>query len=226
MTEIAVTSTARFLSASGLNHNRREFEHVRAGLQECGTRNAHRTLERVSEREDEYLKHVLHSVANGIVQEALQYDCDGIVFEKLDGIHERLPTAVWHSEWAFDRLSEYVEYKTDEAGLFVDTTNPKTTRKRCAECGFIHDDNRPARDTFECQRCGNRNHADHNAGKNVADVYLRRERQSSRGRGVSQYALKSGTVTPPGYTPYPDGSEAESTDKPHPQRSERVSASE
>jgi len=217
--EIAVTSTARFFSAGELNHRRREFERVRGDLQDCGSRNAHRTLESVSGREDEYVKHVLHSVANGIVEEALRYDCDGIVFEELDGIRDRLPDAAWHSEWAFNRLCEYVEYKAEAEGLFVDMTNPKNTSKRCAECGFIHDENRPMRDTFECQNCGNRNHADYNAAKNVADVYLRREQQSSRRRGVSQYALKSGTVTPNrGYTPYSHELEAESTDKPHPQR--------
>ncbi|ELZ24564.1 transposase, IS605 OrfB family protein [Haloterrigena salina JCM 13891] len=217
--EIAVTSTARFFSAGELNHKRREFERVRGDLQECGTRNAHRTLEAVSGREDEYVKHVIHSVANGIVEGALRYECDGIVFEELDGIRERLPEAVWHSEWVFNRLYEYVEYKAEAEGLFVETTNPKNTSKRCAECGYIHDDNRPSRDTFECQKCGNQNHADYNAAKNVADVYPRREQQSSRGRGVSQYALKSGTVTPNrGYTPYSTESEVESTDKPHPQR--------
>jgi IS605 OrfB family transposase len=227
VTEIAVTSTARFFSAGELNHKRREFERVRGDLQECGTRSAHRTLEAVSGREDEYVKQILHSVANGIVEEALRYDCDGIVFEELDGIRDRLTEAAWHSEWAFNRLFEYVEYKAEMEGLFVETTAPKNTSKRCSECGFTHSHNRPSRDTFECQRCKNRNHADYNAAKNVADAYLRREQQSSRGRGVSQYALKSGTVTPnQGYTPYSNESEAESTDKPHPRRSERASASE
>mgnify|MGYP000147405610 CR=1 FL=1 len=217
VTEIAVTSTARFFSAGELNHKRREVERIRGNLQTHGSRNAHRTLEAVSGREAEYVKHVLHRVANGIVEEALCYGCDGIVFEELDGIRERLPHAAWHSEWAFDTLYRYVEYKAEAEGLFVDTTQPKHTSKRCAECGFIHDDNRPARDTFECQQCGNRNHADYNAAKNVAEMYLRRGQQSSRRRGVSQYALKSGTVTPNrGYTPCPDGFEAESTDKPHP----------
>jgi IS605 OrfB family transposase len=200
---------------------------VRGDPQECGTRDAHRTLEAVSGRANEYVKYVLHSVANGIVEGALCYDCGGIVFEELDGIRERLPEAAWHSEWAFDRLYTYVEYEAEVNGLFVDTANPKNTSKRCAECGFTHDNNRPMGDTFECQQCGNQNHADYNAAENVADVYPRREQQSSRRRGVSQYALKSGTVTPNrGYTPYPDGFEAESTDKPSPRRSERVSASE
>ncbi|WP_233710783.1 transposase [Natronococcus pandeyae] len=106
--------------------------------------------------------------------------------------------------------------QTEAKGLCVDTTNPKSTSKRCAECGFIHDDDRLSRDTFECQKCGNRNHADYNAAKNVAVVYFRREQQSSRWRGVSQYALKYGIMTPNwGYTSYAEASEAESADKPH-----------
>jgi len=225
--EIAVTSTARFFSADELNHKRREFERIRGSLQSHGTRNAHRTLEAVSGREDEYVKQVLHSVANGVVNEALRYNCDGIIFERLDDIRDRLPDAAWHSEWAFNRLYTYIEYKAEAEGLFVDTIDPKNTSKRCAECGFVHESNRPRRDLFECQKCGNQNHADYNAAKNVADVYLRREQQSSRRRGVSQYALKSGTVTPNrGYIPYPDGFEVESTDKPITRQSERVSASE
>jgi IS605 OrfB family transposase len=217
VSEIAVTSTARFFSADRLNHTRREFERVRGDLQDHGTRNAHRTLEAVSGREDEHVKHVLHSVANGIVAEALRYNCDGIIFEELDDIRNRLPDAAWHSEWAFNRLYEYVTYKADAAGLFVATTAPQHTSNRCAECGFVSDVNRPTRDTFECSRCGNRNHADYNAAKNIANAYLRREQQSSRGRGVSQYALKSGVVMPDrGYLSYSDAPVAEPTDKPKP----------
>ena len=219
--EIAVTSTARFFSAGELNHNRREFERIRGGLQQTSTQNAHKILQQVGCRETEYIKHVLHSVANGIVGEARRYNCETIVFEELDGIRDRLPEASWHSEWAFNRLTEYVEYKAAEHGIAVVETDPRNTSKRCAECGFVADANRPSRDTFECQQCGNRNHADYNAAKNVADVYLRREQQSSGRRGIGQYALKSGIVNPNrGYTPYSTDVEveAESTDKPFPQR--------
>ncbi|ERG94636.1 zinc ribbon domain-containing protein [Haloquadratum walsbyi] len=95
----------------------------------------------MSGREDEYVKHVLDSVANGIVEE-MEYECDGIIFEKLDDIRDRLPYADWHSMWAFRTLTQYVESKAEEKGMFVDTVNPRNTSKRCNECGSIRDDNR------------------------------------------------------------------------------------
>jgi putative transposase len=193
--QIAVTSTARFFDAAELNHHRHEFEKTRCGLQQTGTQSAHRTIESLSGREERYVKHVLHSVANGIIEEAHEHDCDGIVFEELDGIREDLPEAAWHSEWAFRKLKDYVKYKAEFEGLFVDTTSPRNTSKRCNHCGFTHDDNRHA-GQFECQSCEKSNHADYNAAKNVAELYLRRGHQPSGRRSVSQYALKSGARTP------------------------------
>nr|WP_326544640.1 transposase [Halopiger goleimassiliensis] len=214
VSEIAVTSTARFFSAGELNHVRREFERIRSNIQSSGSRSAYRTLEDVSGREEEFVKHVLHEVANGIVEEALEYDCDGIVFEELNGIRERLPNADWHSEWAFDTLRSYVVYKAKAEGLFVDTTSPANTSRRCPECGSTDSANRVSRDKFDCQSCGCTGHADYIASKNVAAAYLRRGQQSSRRRGVGQYALKSGTVTPnTGFSPYGGEPADESTDK-------------
>jgi len=193
--QIAVTSTARFFDAGELNHYRRECERIRGELQQTGTQSAHRTIEQLSGREQRYVRHVLHSVTNGIVEEALEHDCDGIILEDLEGIREDLPFAQWHGEWAFRKLKEYVEYKAEYEGLFVDTIDPRNTSKRCNECGFVHDNNRHSV-SFECRRCGKQNHADYNAAKNVAELYLLRDHQPPRGRSVSQYALKSGPRTP------------------------------
>ncbi len=78
---LAVTSTASFVSGRELSHNLREFEKVRAGLQQAGTRSAHRTLEPSSGRELRYVRDVLHRASNVIVDEALRYECDVIAFE-------------------------------------------------------------------------------------------------------------------------------------------------
>lgn len=216
---LAVTSTAYFFSGRKLNHNLREFEKVRAGLQQTGTRSAHRTLEQSSGRELRYVKDLVHQASNAIVDEALRYECDVIVFEDLTHIRNRT-VATWGHKWAFRTLYEQVEYKAESVGISVKQVGSAYTSKRCSECGFTADENRQNRNDFHCQKCGSEANADYNAAKNIGMRYVRRGHQSSRRTGNSQLALKSGTVTPSGgFTAHPEGFEAEFMDKPHYQRS-------
>jgi putative transposase len=213
---IAVTSTATFIDGRKLSHRLREFAKVRAGLQQTGTRSAHRTLLQLSERERRYVRDVLHKAANQLVAEALRYSCDIISFENLTHIRDRTD-ASWGHRWAFRALHKYVEYKAEAVGIAVKQVNPSNTSKSCSECGFTADENRRSRTDFQCQKCGSEANADYNAAKNIGLRYVRRGRQSSRRTGNSQLALKSGIVTPNGgFTAYPDGFEAEFTDKPQP----------
>jgi IS605 OrfB family transposase len=215
---LAVTSTAYFFSGRELSHDLREFEKVRAGLHQTGTRSAHRTLEQSSGRELRYVRDVLHRASNAIIDEALRYECDVIAFEDLTHIRERTG-APWGHEWAFRTLYEQVEYKAEVEGISVKQLGPAYTSNRCAECGFTAAENRPTRNDFRCVTCGAEANADYNAAKNIGMRYVRRGQQSSRRTGNSQLALKSGTVTPSGgFTAHPEGFEAEFTDKPHPPR--------
>ncbi|SEP13676.1 Probable transposase [Halogranum amylolyticum] len=215
---LAVTSTAYFFSGRELTHNLREFEKVRAGLQQTGTRSAHRTLEQSSGRELRYIRDVLHRASNAIIAEALRYECDVIAFENLTHIRDRTG-ASWGHKWAFRTLYEQVEYKAEAVGVSVNQVGSAYTSKRCAECGFTADENRPTRNDFQCQKCESEANADYNAAKNIGMRYVRRGQQSSRRTGNSQLALKSGTVTPSGgFTAHPDWFEAEFMDKPRPQR--------
>ena len=215
---LAVTSTARFINGRELSHNLREFEKVRAGLQQTGTRSAHRTLEQSSGRERRYVRDVVHQASNAIVDEALRYECDVIAFEDLTDIRDRTG-ASWGHKWAFRTLYEQVEYKAEAVGISVKQVGSAYTSQRCAECGFTADENRRTRTEFRCVKCESEANADYNAAKNIGMRYVRRGQQSSRRTGDSQLALKSGTVTPSGgFTAHPDGFEAELTDKPLPQR--------
>ena len=219
---LAVTSTASFVSGRELTHNLQEFEKVRAGLQQTGTRSAHRTLEQSSRRELRYIRDVLHQASNTIVAEALRYECDVIAFEDLTDIRDHTG-ASWGHRWAFRTLYEQVEYKAEAAGISVNQVGSAYTSQRCAECGFTADENRPTRTDFYCQKCKSEANADYNAAKNIGMRYVRRGQQSSRRTGDSQLALKSGTVTSSGgFTAHPDGFETELTDKPHPLRAKSV----
>jgi len=210
---LAVTSTARFISGRELAHDLREFMKVRAGLQQTRTRSARRTLEQASGRELRYVRDVLHRASNTIIAEARRYDCDVIVFEDLTHIRERTG-ASWGHKWAFRTLYEQVEYKAEAVAISVKKVEAAYTSKRCSECGFTTDQNRSTRNKFDCQNCGLEANADYNAAKNIGMRYVRRGQQLSRRTGDSQLALKSGTVTLNGrFTAYPDGFEAEFADK-------------
>ncbi len=215
---LAVTSTAFFVSGRELTHDLREFEKVRAGLQQTGTRSAHQTLEQSSGCELRYVRDVLHRASTEIRDEALRYDCDVIAFEDLTHIRDRTG-ASWGHKWAFRTVYEQVEYKAEAEGISVKQVGSAYTSKRCAECGFTAAENRPTRTEFCCQKCESEANADYNAAKNIGMRYVRRGQQSSRRTGNSQLAIKSRTVTPSGgFTAHPEGFEAEDTDKLHPQR--------
>ena len=217
---IAVTSTASFVSGRELTHDLREFAKVRAGLQQTGTRSAHRTLEQSSGREPRYVRDVLHRASNAIVDEALRYECDVIAFENLTHIRDRTG-ASWGHSWAFRALYEQVAYKADAEGISVTQVGSAYTSKRCPERGFTAAENRATRNDFRCVKCESAANADYNAAKSIGMRYVRRGQQSSRRTGNSQLALKSGTVTPSGgFTAHPDGFEAEFMDRPHHQKSQ------
>ncbi|QZP38222.1 RNA-guided endonuclease InsQ/TnpB family protein [Halobaculum magnesiiphilum] len=200
---IAVTSTGRFWSADEMNHWRREYEKRRGSLQQCGTRWAHENVQSVGQTETGRFEQYLHRVANEIVAEALDYGCSQIAFEKLTGIRENIPEATWHHEWAFRRLFDYVSYKAEDRGLSVGQVNPRNTSRRCSNCGFTHEQNRPDQETFSCLKCEYENHADYNASKNIGLKLLRNQTGDEGGAPVG-VRLNSGMLNANGLTSVPD----------------------
>jgi len=172
---LAVSSTGRFWQGDDYDHWCREFEKRRGELQQRGTQAAHNALLRLGKREDAWRKQYIHTVANELVTEAVEHDCNVIVFEDLTDIRERLPQAKWHHVWAFRRLYEYVSYKAPEQGVSVEQVEPNHTSQRCSriDCGFTHEDNRHG-EHFCCQKCGYEVNADYSAAKDIGMRYARK----------------------------------------------------
>jgi len=178
---LAVASTGRFWNGDDYDHWCREFEKRRGEMQQRGTQAAHNALLRLGKREEAWRKQYIHTVANEIVTEAVEHDCDVIVFEDLTDIRERLSQAKWHHIWAFRRLFEYVEYKAPERGITVEQIESNHTSQRCSriDCGFTHDDNRSG-EQFCCLKCEYEVNADYNAAKNVGIRYARKQKHRLR----------------------------------------------
>ena len=172
---LAVSSTGTFWHGDDYDHWCREFEKRRGEMQQRGTQAAHNALLRLGKREDAWRKQYIHTVANELVAEAVEHDCDVIAFEDLTDIRERLPHAKWHHVWAFRRLFEYVSYKAPEQGVSVEQVEPNHTSQRCSrtDCGFTHEDNRHG-ERFNCQKCGYEVNADYNGAKNIGLRYARK----------------------------------------------------
>ncbi|PSP99657.1 transposase [Halobacteriales archaeon QS_4_70_19] len=183
---LAVASTGTFWQGDDYDHWCRELEKRRGEMQQRGTQAAHDALLRLGKREEAWRKQYIHTVANEVVTEAAEHDCDVIVFEDLTGIRERLPHAQWHHVWAFRRLYKYVSYKAPEQDISVEQVEPNHTSTRCSrtDCGFTHDDNRH-REQFECQKCGYEVNADYNAAKNIGLRYARKRQHRLRSSPTS-----------------------------------------
>ncbi|PSQ25104.1 transposase [Halobacteriales archaeon QS_9_67_15] len=183
---LAVSSTGTFWQGDDYDHWCREFEKRRGEMQQRGTQAAHNALLRLGKREEAWRKQYIHTVANELVTEAVEHDCDVIVFEDLTDIRERLPHAKWHHVWAFRRLYEYVSYKAPEQGIPVEQVEPNHTSQRCSrtDCGFTHKDNRHG-EHFKYQKCGYRMNADYNGAKNIGLRYARKRTHRLRSSPTS-----------------------------------------
>ncbi|SEH40629.1 transposase, IS605 OrfB family, central region [Halopenitus malekzadehii] len=183
---LAVSSTGTFWQGDDYDHWCREFEKRRGEMQQRGTQAAHNALLRLGKREEAWRTQYIHTIANELVSEAVEHDCDVIAFEELSDIRERLPHAKWHHVWAFRRLFEYVSYKAPEQDISVEKVEPNHTSQRCSrtDCGFTHEDNRQG-EQFECQKCGYEVNADYNAGKNIGVRYARKRTHKLRSSPTS-----------------------------------------
>jgi putative transposase len=77
-----------------------------------------------------------------------------------------LNKAILASTWG--RAKTFLQYKARRQGKLVIDVSPFYSSQECAACGHIHQDNRVSQSEFVCQRCGNTDHADHNAAKVIA----------------------------------------------------------
>jgi len=85
---LAVSSTGTFWQGDDYDHWCREFEKRRGEMQHCGTQAAHKALLRLGKREEAWRKQYIHTIANELVSEAIEHDCDVIAFEDLNDIRE------------------------------------------------------------------------------------------------------------------------------------------
>lgn len=65
------------------------------------------------------------------------------------------------------KIRRYSRYKLAGQGKLQILVSAAYSSQECSECRYVHEDNRPSQELFDCQRCGYTDNADHNAAKTL-----------------------------------------------------------
>ncbi len=169
---LATTSDGDIHTSGALERNRQRHQKLRSDLQACGTLSAKRHLRRLAGRQRRFQKDTNHVISKRLVETA-QRTNRAIALEELTGIRSRTRARgadqrARQSNWAFAQLRAFIAYKAKGAGIPVVLVDPRYTSQQCSRCGCVDRRNRRSQSEFLCLSCGQTDHADTNAAKNIA----------------------------------------------------------
>jgi putative transposase len=169
---VFATSSGKVFGGGKIRHQRDQFLAKRRALQSNGSQSAKQLLKKISGREGRCMKHSNHKLSKEIVQEAVSQNAGIIVLEDLTNIRKRIKGGkrlrTRLHRWSFRQLQTFIQYKAETQGLSVLYVNPSYTSQECSLCGSLGVRDRHR---FTCL-CGNQQHADCNASRNLCRFAL------------------------------------------------------
>jgi putative transposase len=145
-------------------HIHQKYKNIRKYLQHNGK---YDKMKQIKNRESRIVRDLNHKVARKIVDIAKE-SSKGIKLEDLTGIRNSKTSKSFRyakNSWSFYQLQTMIEYKAKLLGVEVAYVDPRYTSQECSRCGLIG--NRDKKE-FTCPHCGHVDHADSNAGFNIA----------------------------------------------------------
>lgn len=113
-----------------------------------------------------YTDHITNVASKRVVELAEAHAPAAITLEDLTYYRETAKDPI--HDWPFAEIQEKIAYKAREAGIPVESIDPRNTSATCRKCGETNPAMRDG-DDFECWECGYEVHADVNAAINIAN---------------------------------------------------------
>lgn len=131
-----------------------------------------KALERLRQKERNYVRTYNHFVSKEIVTFAIQNKAATIIMEDLSGFGKNKEKGdIVLRNWSYFELQSMIEYKAKLKGIEVKKVDPKYTSQTCSVCG--EKGKRESQKDFlclnkKCKNFGNKVLADYNAAWNIA----------------------------------------------------------
>lgn len=122
-------------------------------------------LEKLKNRERNFVKTYNHYVSKNIVDFAVKNKAKYINVEDLSGFNS---SQFILRNWSFYELQQFITYKAAKYGIEVRKINPYHTSQICSCCGHWEEGQRIDQAHFKCKSCGAELNADFNASRNIA----------------------------------------------------------
>ena len=158
----------------------KKYSSLRRKAQKTGMkkrRHKFRNVKKLKHRESNIIMNINHHISKEIVKIAKE-DKSIIVLEELSGVREKnkITKNFRYSlnSWSFGQMEYFIGYKAHLQGVPVAFINPEYTSQECSRCGGV---GKRIGKYFRCD-CGHHDHADVNAGFNIAHrFYIDRDMQ-------------------------------------------------
>jgi IS605 OrfB family transposase len=170
--------TSYIISGRELKAIRRYWQKVRAKVQPPSQtkRKPSRRYLQICRKESRQIIHRLHIISKKFVKLCYEKGVTHIVFGDLTGIRKNIDYSDKANQqlhnFSFAKLVDFINYKAEIIGIFVEKISEKYTSQTCCKCGVVKKSNRKTRGLYVCD-CGNKINADRNGANNILRRYLR-----------------------------------------------------
>ena len=157
---VAVTDSGKVRFFGNGRENKYKKRMARAKRKALGKAKKLKTLRKLDNKEQRWMKDKDHKLSRAIVNFAKTNHVKTIQMEELAGIRQTARTSRKNAKnlhtWSFYRLAQFVQYKAALAGIAVIFVNPRYTSQTCPVCGTR---NHASDRKYKCP-CGFKTHRD------------------------------------------------------------------